>query len=139
LSHSYLVANLDASRLRGSTPRCRRSSASAACRAGGAVLFVRLACDRAELLRRVRSDARRARGKLTDPGVLVDQYDLGAPLPFEPHLWLDTTGLPPAEAAARIAAHFALPLLPADARPVPGAGLAYGVRGVGGQPPLPPK
>ena len=79
--------------------------------AGGAVLFVQLACDRDELLTRVQNDARRARSKLTDPQVLVDLFDLDATLPFEPHLRIDTTCVPPAEAAARMARHFGLPLL----------------------------
>lgn len=79
--------------------------------AGGEVLFVQLACDREELLRRVRREERRVQSKLTDPAILLKMYDLGAMLPFAPHLWLDITAMPPAEAAARIVAHFALPVL----------------------------
>ncbi len=82
--------------------------------ARGEVVFVQLACDREELLGRVRRDDRRAHGKLTDPDVLVGMYDLGATLPFAPHLHLDVTRLRPAEAAARIADHFALPTCAAD-------------------------
>jgi hypothetical protein len=77
----------------------------------GSALFVRLACDRAELLRRVRSSDRQAHDKLTDPDVLLDQVDLDATLPFQPHLWLDTTALTPTQAADRIATHFDLPRL----------------------------
>jgi hypothetical protein len=77
---------------------------------GGPVLFVQLACAREELLVRVQSDSRRARGKLTDPQVRLDRYELFATMPFEPHLRLDTTHLPPASAAAQIAAHYSLPL-----------------------------
>jgi chloramphenicol 3-O-phosphotransferase len=80
--------------------------------AGGAVLFVQLRCDREELLERVQSDARRAHGKLTDPQVLLDMYDLDAALPFAPYLRLDTSRMTPAEAADRIAKHFALPTRP---------------------------
>ena len=83
---------------------------------GGTVLFVQLACDRAVLLERVQSDSRRARNKLTDPQVLVDHYELGATLPFEPHVRIDTTHTPPAEAAAYIAEHFVLPVLPPHER-----------------------
>jgi hypothetical protein len=83
---------------------------------GGTVLFVQLACDRAVLLERVQSGTRRARSKLTDPQVLVDHYELGATFPFEPHVRIDTTHTPPAEAAAQIAEHFALPILPPHER-----------------------
>jgi AAA domain len=88
------------------------------CAAGGTVLFVQLACDREELRLRVQNDARRTQNKLRDPEVLVDLFDLGATLPFEPHLQIDTTRMPPAEAAARIARHFALPLFPPGDCPV---------------------
>jgi hypothetical protein len=40
--------------------------------------------------------------------VLDAEYDEDARLPFEPHFWLDTTHLRPAEAAARIAERFGL-------------------------------
>jgi hypothetical protein len=56
----------------------------------------------------VQSDARRAQSKLTDPELLVD---LGATLPFEPHLRIETTRMPPEETATQIARHFALPVL----------------------------
>jgi chloramphenicol 3-O-phosphotransferase len=76
--------------------------------AAATILFVRLSCERNELLRRLRRDDRQARGKLTDPAILLAEYDLSATLPFEPHLHLDTTDLTPDQAAARIAAHFGL-------------------------------
>jgi hypothetical protein len=78
---------------------------------GGTVLFVQLACAREELLRRVQSESRRAWNKLTDPQRLVDEYDLDATLPFEPHLRIDSTHLSPTAVAAQIAAYFDLPLL----------------------------
>src|SRR5688572_5762025 len=53
---------------------------------GGTVLLVQLMCARDELLQRVQSESRRVQGKLTDPSVLVDLYDLTATLPVEPHL-----------------------------------------------------
>ncbi len=77
--------------------------------AGGAVVFVQLTCAREVLLQRVREEPRQRQGKLTNPNVLIEMYDLGARLPCEPHLRVDTTHMAPAEAAARIAAHFALP------------------------------
>lgn len=76
---------------------------------GGEVVFVRLVCERKELLNRVQGDERRKHSKLTDPATLVGMYDLGATLPFAPQLRLDVTHLPPAKAAAAIAEYFALP------------------------------
>jgi hypothetical protein len=77
----------------------------------GQVLFVQLVCDREELLKRVQNESRRALDKLTDPQRLVDQFDLDVTLPFAPHLRIDSTHMGPAEVAAQIAQHFALPLL----------------------------
>ena len=84
--------------------------------AGGEVVFMHLACDREELLKRVQRDDRALHSKFTEPEILVGMYDLGATLPFEPHLRLDVTRLPPPGAAAQIAGHFALPLLPPQDR-----------------------
>lgn len=84
--------------------------------AGGSFLFVRLTCDRDELVARVQTDARRARGKLTDPAVVLELYDLDATLPFEPQLAVDTTPLSPSRVADLIARHFALPTLPPGER-----------------------
>jgi hypothetical protein len=83
---------------------------------GGTVFSVQLACDRAVWRERVQSDARRAHNKLTDPQVVLDHYDLDATLPFEPHARIDTTDTPPSDAAAQIARHFALPVLPPHER-----------------------
>ena len=79
---------------------------------GGAVMFVRLACDQDELVRRVQHAARLRHEKPTDPRVL-DRYDLTATMPVGSHLRLDTTHLSPAAAAARIAAYYRLPVAPA--------------------------
>jgi hypothetical protein len=79
---------------------------------GGAVDFVQLACARDELVRRVQDGSRRRHDKLTDPALLLARFDPEATLPFEPQVRLDTTRLPPAEAAARIAAHYGLPVTP---------------------------
>ena len=76
---------------------------------GGTVAFVRLECEREELVRRVQNESRRRHEKLTDSRVLLERYDLTVTLPFTPHLRLDTTRLSPAEAAARVAEHYALP------------------------------
>jgi hypothetical protein len=80
--------------------------------AGGTVQFVQLTCDRDALLDRVANDSRRAYRKLTNPAAvsgLMDQNDLTSPIPFVESLRLDTTNLAPAETAAHIAAHYALP------------------------------
>jgi hypothetical protein len=78
---------------------------------GGAVAFVQLVCDRDELVRRVQLESRRRQDKLTEPEVLLARYTLTPPptLPVGPHLRLDTTRTPPAQTAARIAAHYGLP------------------------------
>jgi hypothetical protein len=77
---------------------------------GGSVAFVQLECEREELVRRVQQESRRRHEKLTDPRVLVESYDLTVTLPFTPHLRVDTTRLPPAQAAAHIATHYGLPV-----------------------------
>jgi hypothetical protein len=79
---------------------------------GGRVHLVRLVCDRAVLLGRVGDASRRAMNKLTDPSrvdVLLDDRYEPRQLPFGQSLVVDTTGLSPTEAAARIAAHYDLP------------------------------
>jgi hypothetical protein len=81
---------------------------------GGAVHFVQLACARDALLARVGDESRRAYRKLTDPATvsaLLDRADLMAAVPFAESLRLDTTALPPAEAARRIMEHYALPAI----------------------------
>ena len=76
---------------------------------GGAVSYVQLVCEREEHLARVRNPSRALHHKLMDPRVVEERYAGDPTLPFEPSLRLDTTHLPPPEAAARIAAHFELP------------------------------
>jgi hypothetical protein len=83
--------------------------------AGGSLLFVQLVCEREVLRSRVQADDRRVLGKLTDPQKVVEQYDLKARLPLEPHLLLDVTHVQPAEAAAQIAAHYGLMARPGAA------------------------
>jgi len=74
---------------------------------GGTVLFV---CDRETWLARVVDESRRAEDKLMDPVRAVGIFngvDPFAAMPVEPTFQLDTTYLPPAEAALRIATHCA--------------------------------
>ncbi|MDQ3702328.1 MAG: AAA family ATPase [Chloroflexota bacterium] len=78
---------------------------------GGSVLFVQLVCARESLLSRVGAESRRGFGKLSDADTLrglLSQHDLISPVPFAPSLQIDTTDLPPAEAAAQIVAHYGL-------------------------------
>jgi hypothetical protein len=75
---------------------------------------VQLTCDRDVWLARVPNESRRIEGKLLDPDRVVGLFDGRNPfstMPVEPHLKLDTTQLPPAEAAAQIVAHYGLPSL----------------------------
>lgn len=84
--------------------------------AGGKVLFVQLVCDRDVWLARVTNASRRAEDKLTDPGRAVGIFDGRDPfagMPLEPTLRIDTTHLPPTEAAEQIARHYGLPLVDA--------------------------
>jgi hypothetical protein len=79
---------------------------------GGSVRYVQLSCAPAVLLERVQAASRRAFGKLADPAVMrqmLETFDLATPIPDVSSLRLDTTNLPPAAAAARIVAHYALP------------------------------
>lgn len=73
-------------------------------------MFVQLECDREELVVRVQSESRKRHEKLTDPQVLLDRYAGSATMPFTPHLRLDTTHVPPTEAASRVAAYYSLAL-----------------------------
>jgi hypothetical protein len=82
---------------------------------GGRVHLVRLVCDRAVMLERVADESRRALDKLTDPArldLLLDERFQPRQLPFGDSLVVDTTNLPPREAALRIAAHYDLPRVP---------------------------
>jgi hypothetical protein len=77
---------------------------------GGTVAFVQLFCERDELVTRIQNESRRRHEKLTDPTVLLARYDLDVAVPFTPHLRLDITHLPPADAARTITTHFGLPV-----------------------------
>lgn len=75
---------------------------------GGQPLFVQLTCEREEWLARLQTPSRGEMKKIVDPEILfglMERADLLARMPFEPHLTLDTTGLPAGESARRIAAH----------------------------------
>jgi hypothetical protein len=75
---------------------------------GGRPLFVQLTCEREEWLARLRTESRGPQNKIVDPAIvigLMERFDLHSRMPFEPHLTLDTTGIPAAEAARQIAAH----------------------------------
>ena len=81
---------------------------------GGIVHFVRLTCEHGIWLARVPNESRRVEGKLTDTDRVLGLFHGGDPfavMPFEPTLTLDTTHLSPAEAAAQIVDHYALPVI----------------------------
>lgn len=78
----------------------------------GSVLFVRLQCDRQELLHRVNNRTRKSQGKLADQRTLrnlLRNSDLESEVPFRPRLTIDTTTFSPSQAARTIAQHYALP------------------------------
>src|SRR5687768_1623582 len=78
----------------------------------GSVHFVQLTCAREALLTRVTDESRRAYRKLADPVALGRLLDAGGslePVPFADSLHIDTTRVPPAEAAQLIATHYDLP------------------------------
>ncbi|MBV9600058.1 MAG: AAA family ATPase [Chloroflexi bacterium] len=78
---------------------------------GGAVLFVQLTCATDTLFERVQDESRWAHEKITEPPILRDvlqRYDLFTALPFGDSLRIDTTDLPPSEAAISIVAHYCL-------------------------------
>lgn len=82
-------------------------------RAGGEVCFVQLLCSPEAQDARVVAEDRARRQKLRSEEVvrqMREAYDLMAPIPGRATLTIDTTHTPPAEAAARIAAHYGLPL-----------------------------
>jgi len=84
---------------------------------GGTVHYAPLTCAREVLLERVEAESRRAHGKLHDARtleILLDRYDLWSPVPFGQSLSIDTTAIPPAQAAARIVAHYGLPPPPPE-------------------------
>jgi hypothetical protein len=78
--------------------------------AGGDVAFVRLSCERDELDRRVQSQSRLAFGKIVDPQLLDEYWDLQATFPYEPHLSIESTHIAASEVAIRVVNHFDLPL-----------------------------
>jgi hypothetical protein len=81
---------------------------------GGHVRFVRLTCTRDILLARVQDPQRHARGKLVDATVLAELLDkkhLGAAVPGRESLTIDTSDLPPNEAALQIASYYDLPVV----------------------------
>jgi hypothetical protein len=78
---------------------------------GGRVHLVQLVCETDVLLGRIGDESRRALDKLTDPArarELLDEQYTPRPLPFGESMVVDTTALPPREAAARIAEHHGL-------------------------------
>jgi hypothetical protein len=80
--------------------------------AGGAVGFVQLVCERQTWLTRVSLASRLDEQKLTDPVRAVSLFKGRNPfatMPVGPHLRIDTTRLPPAAAAERIATFYGLP------------------------------
>jgi hypothetical protein len=80
---------------------------------GGTTAFVQLACQRDVWLTRIASESRLVESKPTDPDLILrlfENKDPFARLPFEPLLTLDTTHLSPADAAAQIVEHYALPV-----------------------------
>ena len=86
---------------------------------GGQVHLVRLVCDRAVNLQRAGNESRRAGDKLTDPARLNELLDgryEPRQIPFGESLVIDTTELPPRQAAERIAAHYDLPRVSPSAR-----------------------
>lgn len=95
------------------------SVVSAVERHGGRICFVRLSCERRELLRRVRAASRRQFRKMKQVKRLrewLDRYELSSNVPYPNNLVIDNTKLGPRKAAQMITSHFALPRLPV-ARP----------------------
>jgi shikimate kinase len=78
---------------------------------GGRVCFVRLYCDRKELVRRLKSSQRRKTGKVASARMLNDlfrKYDLDQEIPFGKSLSIDTTTASSRRAARSIARHYRL-------------------------------
>ncbi len=79
---------------------------------GGEVCLVQLTCDRKELDHRVVLPARERFHKIKTVeklGELLARYDLFKPMPFPNNLTINTTNLPPQDAARTIVQHFQLP------------------------------
>lgn len=78
---------------------------------GGEVCFVLLACERAELEKRVVMESRKKFSKANNLVVLteiLDTYDLFSPVPGRESLQIDNTDLPAEEAANLIIGHYKL-------------------------------
>ena len=85
-------------------------------RHGGEVCFVQLVCSPEAQEERVVAEDRARRQKIRSAEfvrAMRDAHDLLTPIPDRDSLTIDTTHIAPAEAAARIAAHYGLPLTPA--------------------------
>lgn len=78
---------------------------------GGQVYFVRLHCERGELVRRVKAGQRRKMGKVATKKILNDlfqKYSLDSEIPFQDSLTIDTTNRTPTSAAKSIARRYRL-------------------------------
>ncbi len=77
----------------------------------GQVCFVRLYCDRKELVRRVKASRRRKMGKVGTEKMLIDlfrRYNLDLEIPFQKSLSIDTTNRSPRNVAKSIARQYRL-------------------------------
>ena len=91
--------------------RMWNGSAAAAEAHGGTICLVQLICSRDAQEERVESPDRASRQKLRSVETiraLNEQYELFAAIPGRESLCIDTTSMPPAEAAGKIALHYAL-------------------------------
>jgi RNase adaptor protein for sRNA GlmZ degradation len=80
---------------------------------GGQVRFVRLYCDRKELVRRVKASKRRRMGKISTENMLSQvfrRYALDSEIPFRKSLSIDTTKQSPRNVARSIARQYRLPV-----------------------------
>ena len=79
---------------------------------GGHVRFVRLYCEREELVRRVKASQRKRMGKVSSEETLSDlfqKYSLDSEIPFRKSLSIDTTNQSPRNVARSIARQYGLP------------------------------
>jgi|SRR6266581_1332049 len=80
---------------------------------GGQVCFVRLHCNREELVKRVKTSQRKRMGKVSTAKILNDlfqKYDLDSEIPFRKSLSVDTTKQSPRNVARSIARRYKLPI-----------------------------
>ncbi len=78
---------------------------------GGQTCFVRLYCERKELVRRVKANQRRRMGKVSSEKILGDlfrRHDLDLEIPFRKSLSIDTTNQSPRTVAKQIARQYRL-------------------------------